>query len=175
MGVDSLGGDGRSGALARHGCAGGQRGGAAVSPTASFDAVFSNAALHWVRDQDAMMAEVHRVLKPRRALCGRDGRARQHRGDSRGVDGGAGAAWLWRSRRRRELLSHAGRLYTAACSVTAFKVEQMALIPRPTPLAESGMAGWLRTFRRGVLESLPKRCANGGGGDGCAACARAAR
>src|SRR5580658_9856261 len=24
-----------------------------------FDAVFSNAALHWVRNQDAMMAEVH--------------------------------------------------------------------------------------------------------------------
>jgi hypothetical protein len=36
-----------------------------------------------------------------------------------------------------------------------FKVEQIALIPRPTPIAESGMAGWLRTFRRGVLESLP--------------------
>lgn len=30
----------------------------------SFDAVFSNAVLHWVRDQDAMMAEVRRVLKP---------------------------------------------------------------------------------------------------------------
>lgn len=37
---------------------------------ASFDAVFSNAALHWVRDQDAMMAEVRRVLKPGgRFLC----------------------------------------------------------------------------------------------------------
>ena len=30
---------------------------------ASFDAVFSNAALHWVRDQDAMMAGVRRVLR----------------------------------------------------------------------------------------------------------------
>jgi len=30
----------------------------------AFDAVFSNAALHWVRDQDAMLAEVRRVLKP---------------------------------------------------------------------------------------------------------------
>ena len=30
----------------------------------TFDAVFSNAAFHWVRDQDAMLAEVHRVLKP---------------------------------------------------------------------------------------------------------------
>jgi len=31
---------------------------------ARFDAVFSNAVLHWVRDQDAMMREVHRVLRP---------------------------------------------------------------------------------------------------------------
>src|SRR5271155_568277 len=32
--------------------------------SAEFDAVFSNAALHWVRDQDAMMAGVKRALKP---------------------------------------------------------------------------------------------------------------
>jgi hypothetical protein len=32
----------------------------------------------------------------------------------------------------------------------------MALIPRPTPLENSGMAGWLRTFRRGVLDTLPQ-------------------
>src|SRR5580698_7637076 len=29
-----------------------------------FDAVFSNAVLHWVRDQDAMIAGVKRALKP---------------------------------------------------------------------------------------------------------------
>ena len=32
----------------------------------------------------------------------------------------------------------------------------MALIPRPTPLESSGMAGWLNTFRRGVLDELPE-------------------
>ncbi|MGA9584625.1 MAG: SAM-dependent methyltransferase, partial [Terracidiphilus sp.] len=37
-----------------------------------------------------------------------------------------------------------------------FRVEQMAIIPRPTKLAESGMEGWLRTFRRGVLDGLPE-------------------
>ena len=35
-------------------------------------------------------------------------------------------------------------------------VEQMALIPRPTRLPESGMTGWLRTFRSGVIEGLPE-------------------
>jgi len=32
----------------------------------------------------------------------------------------------------------------------------MALIPRPTPLAEGGISGWIRTFRRGVLDTLPE-------------------
>jgi hypothetical protein len=35
-------------------------------------------------------------------------------------------------------------------------VEQIALIPRPTPLGEGGMADWITTFRRGVLDSLPE-------------------
>lgn len=29
-----------------------------------FDAVFSNAALHWVRDHDALLNGVHRALRP---------------------------------------------------------------------------------------------------------------
>ena len=33
-------------------------------PDHAFDAVFSNAALHWVRGQDEMLAQVHRVLRP---------------------------------------------------------------------------------------------------------------
>ena len=30
-----------------------------------FDAVFSNAALHWMRDQEAVLRGVYRALKPR--------------------------------------------------------------------------------------------------------------
>jgi hypothetical protein len=36
-----------------------------------------------------------------------------------------------------------------------FAVERMALIPRPTPLPVSGMAGWIETFCRGQLNQLP--------------------
>jgi len=34
-------------------------------------------------------------------------------------------------------------------------VERMEHFPRPTPLGKGGMEGWLRTFRRGVLDTLP--------------------
>jgi hypothetical protein len=37
-----------------------------------------------------------------------------------------------------------------------FSVERIALIPRPTPLPDSGMEAWLRTFRRGVLDGIPE-------------------
>jgi hypothetical protein len=45
--------------------------------------------------------------------------------------------------------------YTRRLERAGFRVEQMALIPRPTQLAAGGMGEWLRTFRRGVLDSLP--------------------
>jgi hypothetical protein len=37
-----------------------------------------------------------------------------------------------------------------------FQIERIELIPRPTPLPETGMEGWLRTFRRGVLAEVPE-------------------
>ena len=38
--------------------------GEALSFEQEFDAVFSNAALHWMTDQDAVLTGVHRALKP---------------------------------------------------------------------------------------------------------------
>jgi len=46
--------------------------------------------------------------------------------------------------------------YAERLNQHGFKVQQIALIQRPTLLSESGMPGWLWTFRRGVLEGLPK-------------------
>jgi SAM-dependent methyltransferase len=121
----------------------------------SFDAVFSNAALHWVRNQDAMMAEVHRVLKPGGRFVAEMG--------------GQGNIAAIRVALMAVLAKHGygdredgvnyyptPEGYTRRLTRHGFHVEQIALIPRPTPLAESGMAGWLRTFRRGVLDGLPE-------------------
>ena len=46
--------------------------------------------------------------------------------------------------------------YSARLSFQGFQVEQISLIPRPTPLPASGMRGWLTTFRQGVLNSVPE-------------------
>jgi len=124
-------------------------------PDASFDAVLSNAVLHWVRNQDAMMADVHRVLKPGCrfvAEMGGHGNVAAIHVALRAVLGRHGFGHLEDGVNyypspdayRRRLERH------------GFTVERMALIPRPTPLGENGMAGWLHTFRRGVLDGLPQ-------------------
>jgi trans-aconitate methyltransferase len=120
----------------------------------TFDAVFSNAALHWVRDQDAMMAEVHRVLKA-------GGRFVAEMGGHGNIAAIRVALMAVLTRHgygdREEGVNYypTPEGYTQRLKRHGFHVEQITLIPRPTPLAESGMAGWLRTFRRGVLDGLP--------------------
>jgi len=122
---------------------------------ASFDAVFSNAALHWVREQDAMMDEVHRVLKP-------GGRFVAEMGGHSNIAAihVALTAVLTRhgygDREKGVNYYPTPDGYKARLERHGFKIDRIELIPRPTPLAKGGMEGWLRTFRRGVLESLPE-------------------
>jgi SAM-dependent methyltransferase len=124
-------------------------------PDACFDAVFSNAALHWVRDQDAMMAQVHRVLKPGGRFVAEMG----GHGNIAAIQVAFMAVLARHGHAGREdgvNYYPTARAYTARLEKHGFHVQQIALIPRPTPLAASGMQGWLRTFRSGVLQGLPQ-------------------
>jgi len=123
---------------------------------ASFDAVFSNAALHWVRGQDAMMDEVRRVLKPRGRFVAEMG----GHGNIAAIHVALMAVLTRHGYGDREegvnyYPTPAG--YSGRLERHGFTVDRIELIPRPTPLAEGGMEGWLRIFRRGVLESLPEQ------------------
>jgi trans-aconitate methyltransferase len=121
---------------------------------ATFDAVFSNAVLHWVRDQDKMLEQVHRVLK-------RGGRFVAEMGGHGNIAAihVALVSVLEKhglaQREKSENYFPTAESYSERLKRHGFEVEQIALIPRPTRLPESGMEGWLRTFRRGVLEALP--------------------
>ena len=126
--------------------------GDALAFNAEFDAVFSNAALHWMPDAEAVIAGVHRALKPGGRFVAEMGGmgniaairvALQAVLAQFGIDAEAVAASFYPSP------AHYRRLLEAA----GFEVRSIELIPRPTPLA-AGMVGWLNTFRNGVLDLL---------------------
>jgi SAM-dependent methyltransferase len=122
----------------------------------TFDAVFSNAALHWVRNQDAMIAEIDRVLKP-------GGRFVAEMGGHGNV--AAIRVALMAVLARHECLDSedganyfpTAESYALRLEKQGYRVQRIALIPRPTPLPRGGMSEWLRTFRRGVLERVPEQ------------------
>ena len=109
-----------------------------------FDAVFSNAVLHWIRRADVVLAGVYRSLKPGGrfvAECGGQGCIRKIRTalvqalDHRGFEGEARVPWYFPTPG-----DYATRLEGAG-----FRVDSIALIPRPTPLP-GDIIGWLGTF-----------------------------
>lgn len=122
----------------------------------SFDAVFSNAVLHWVRDQDAMLAQVRRVLAP-------GGRFVAEMGGHGNIAAIRVAFAVVLAHHGFAALGARGNYYPTPEAYTrrlqrhGFAVDRMILFPRPTPLPESGMAGWLHTFCRGALDALPEQ------------------
>ena len=109
-----------------------------------FDAVFSNAVLHWIRRADGMLAGVYRSLKPGGrfvAECGGHGCVRNIRTalvqalNRRGFDGEARDPWYFPTPG-----DYATRLERAG-----FRVDSIALIPRPTPLP-GDIVDYLETF-----------------------------
>jgi trans-aconitate methyltransferase len=117
-----------------------------------FDAVFSNAVLHWIKRADPMIAGVHRALKPGGrfvAECGGHGCVDKIRTalvqalDRRGIDGEARVPWYFPTPG-----DYATRLERAG-----FRVDSIALIPRPTPLP-GDVIGWLETFGHSFLDGL---------------------
>jgi SAM-dependent methyltransferase len=118
-----------------------------------FDAVFSNAALHWMkRDPDVVVAGVARALRPGGRFVGEFGGHGNVAAivtallavlERRGVDGRAAHPWFFPT----------PDAYRARLEAHGFRVEAIELIPRPTPLP-TGMEGWLETFAAPFLRAL---------------------
>jgi trans-aconitate methyltransferase len=122
--------------------------------SAAFDAVFSNAALHWVRNQDAMLGEVRRVLRS-------GGRFVAEMGGHGNIAAIRVALIATLAKYGLAELEDDVNYYPTPESYTrrlqqhGFRVDRMELIPRPTPLGAGGLEAWLTTFRSGVLAAVP--------------------
>jgi trans-aconitate methyltransferase len=108
-----------------------------------FDAVFSNAALHWMPDSVAVLAGVHRALVPGGrfvAEMGGHGNVAAIRVAvdaaviSRGIDPATYAPWYFPT---------AGE-YRRELEAAGFHVDLIELSPRLTPIPDMG--GWIETF-----------------------------
>jgi len=117
-----------------------------------FDAVFSNAVLHWIKRADAAIQAVYRSLRTGGrfvAECGGHGCIDKIRTaavqalDRRGIDGEARVPWYFPTPG-----DYAARLERAG-----FRVNSIALIPRPTPLP-GDIVAYLETFGQNFLAGL---------------------
>lgn len=110
-----------------------------------FDAVFTNAALHWMKqDPPAVIAGVRRALKPGGRFVGEFGgfgnvaavrTATLAVLKARGIDGSQRDPWFFPT----------ADAYRAMLESHGFQVEVAHLIPRPTFLP-AGMSNWLSSF-----------------------------
>jgi SAM-dependent methyltransferase len=127
--------------------------GESLAFAAEFDAVFSNAALHWMTEPARVLAGVRRALRPGGRFVGEFG----GRGcvatiigalravlEQHGVDLSRVRPWYFPGDAEyRALLESAG-----------FTVRSIALIPRPTPLP-GDITDWLATFAERFLLAAP--------------------
>jgi SAM-dependent methyltransferase len=125
---------------------------AAMDFEREFDAVFSNAALHWMKDADAVIHRVARALQPHGRFVAEMGgygcvrtiqSALVEELNRRGRDGAAAVPWYFPTPE-----DYGSRLTNAG-----FVVSSIALIPRPTPIPD--MMGWLTTFSGCFTALLP--------------------
>lgn len=125
--------------------------GQALDFDAEFDAVFSNAALHWMRDPARVIAGVRRALRPGGRFAGELG----GRGNVSAIVGAlegalsarglaAPSPWFFPDVEEYRTLLEAGGL----------TVERIERFPRPTPLP-GDVGAWVETLAQPYLTAVP--------------------
>jgi trans-aconitate methyltransferase len=118
-----------------------------------FDAVFSNAVLHWIKDADRVIQNVFRALRPGGRFVAECGghkcveaihTALVAELEMRGYDGWAASPWYF----------PAADEYGDRLTRAGFAVKYIAVIPRPTRLP-GDITGFLETFAGSFTSVLP--------------------
>lgn len=123
-----------------------------LDATNCYDAVFSNAALHWMPEADQVLQRVFRALKPGGRLVGEFGghgnidavvQAMQATFDSHPDFGVFENPWFFPTARH----------YRALLSEHGFRVQSCRLHRRPTSI-DGAMKDWLQVFTAGITQHL---------------------
>ncbi|MBE9009514.1 methyltransferase domain-containing protein [Pseudanabaenaceae cyanobacterium LEGE 13415] len=117
-----------------------------------FDAVFSNAVLHWMKQPDRVIEGVWRSLKPGGRFVGEFGghgnvskivTALHTALNKRGIDPDQINPWYFPTVEE----------YRSRLEATGFRVSEIVLFPRPTALP-TDIRGWLSTFANPFTSAL---------------------
>lgn len=118
-----------------------------------FDAVFSNAALHWMHPHQDMLAGVARALKPGGRFVAQMGGhgcaaplivALAATLETRGLDGNLAMPWFFPTAEE----------YRGLLEANGFAIKRIELVSNPTRLPTS-IEGWMDTFAHHFLNLLP--------------------
>ena len=124
----------------------------AISYQEEFDAVFSNAVLHWVKDINKATQNVYQALKPGGRYVGEFG----GEGNIKALTTAIATAFLehpdWGEFHSPWYFPSIGQ-YSQVLEEAGFRVMYMEIIPRPTPL-KSGVTSWLDIFAEGITHHL---------------------
>jgi trans-aconitate methyltransferase len=118
-----------------------------------FDAVFSNAVLHWILDPDSVIYSVYQALKP-------GGRFVAEFGGKGNVQSIVQALYhaletIQSTPPEAHWYFPSIAEYTTRLERQGFEVTDATLLDRPTPLSgEDGLANWLQMFASRFLEKL---------------------
>lgn len=122
---------------------------------AEFDAVFTNAALHWMKNASGVAEGVRRALKPGGRFVGEFGGAGNVRTirtavrvavAARGIDPDTVDPWYFPT----------PEAYSSILQGAGFSVRSAQLIDRPTPLP-GDIDGWLAVFCESFLNAVPAK------------------
>ncbi len=123
-----------------------------LSFEARFDAIFSNAALHWMKSYQAVITNVYKSLKPKGRFVAEMGGDGNIASLVQAIDqvfaanpeyGSFNNPWFFPS----------ADLYSQALEDAGFVVDNIELVERMTPL-DSGMTEWLKVFTSAITQSL---------------------
>jgi trans-aconitate 2-methyltransferase len=128
----------------------------------NFDAVFSNATLHWINEPKRVIVSIKNLLRSGGRFVAEFGgkgntgellMAVQHAWAKLGLAGPAPHPWYYPS-----VAEYAGLL-----EQQGFEVTHATLFDRPTPLddGERGLRNWLEMFGSALVESLPEATREG--------------